>query len=312
MCPNGADRSGAHVCDGDVSGDRRLRSVAVVFPRTFICLMNNSVRWIPVGELAAGFRKDNFALAESTALVGKHVNITFEGGPSVGLTFQSATELVMHTTRRGLADVQAVRQYHATSPRPGVFLVDLASREAKDRASLCFVVDLRERCATMVEGELPSRRDASQSLLELAGQGEELTRVRVACRFGSVGADYAPEKSRHSRTDELVGFRIEYTYSPFEQYEHIYLSSGFYTWHCLKGVEAPTADTDRCDFIKIASRLYLFVWREKVIPTLGVVLIDLDARQTTGTIRGYQSHDCNVVTNFAVGARLRVLNVTPR
>ena len=73
-------------------------------------------------------------------------------------------------------------------------------------------------------------------------------------------------------TDALVGKRVQYVYSQTEAYEHIYLNENLYTWQCLRGSEAGLADTDRCHYRRIADELYLFVWREKVVPTLGVVL----------------------------------------
>lgn len=93
-------------------------------------------------------------------------------------------------------------------------------------------------------------------------------------------------------------------------YEHIYLNPMFYTWHCIEGVEKALADTDRCHHIKIDTNLYLFVWREKIVPTLGVVMIDLDKAKTTGKIVGYEGDGVGALSNFPVGAHLKVLNQT--
>ena len=112
-------------------------------------------------------------------------------------------------------------------------------------------------------------------------------------------------------TEELVGKRIEYTYSPTERYEHIYLNGSFYTWHCLLGAEKGLADTDCCHSYKLARNLYLFVWREKIVPTLGVVVLDLNAMRTTGKIFGYEGNDFRKVVNFRIGARARLQNITP-
>lgn len=80
----------------------------------------------------------------------------------------------------------------------------------------------------------------------------------------------------------------------------------------MKGREAGLSDVDRCDYIGIATDLYLFAWREKIIPTLGVVLIDFASASTTGKIFGYKSHECTDVVSFPVGARVRILNHTTR
>lgn len=108
----------------------------------------------------------------------------------------------------------------------------------------------------------------------------------------------------------LIGLRNRYHYSLEEVYEHIYLNNNFYTWHCIKGSEAGLGGTDRCHDIKVAERLYLFVWREKIVPTLGVILIDMSRLKTDGKIFGYDGFDFNNNTNFPVGAITEVINVT--
>ncbi|HJU49405.1 MAG TPA: MoaF C-terminal domain-containing protein, partial [Pseudogulbenkiania sp.] len=79
---------------------------------------------------------------------------------------------------------------------------------------------------------------------------------------------------------------------------------------CLDGVEKGLADVDRCHYFKIDRNLYLFVWREKIIPTLGVVMIDLDHLKTDGKILGYQGSNFTELSNFPVGALAQVLNTT--
>lgn len=111
-------------------------------------------------------------------------------------------------------------------------------------------------------------------------------------------------------TTALVGMRNQYTYSPTERYEHIYLNDNFYAWQCLDGVEKGLADVDRCHYVQVAEDLYLFVWREKIIPTLGVILIDLQQMRTDGKIMGYQGSDFGALSNFPVGASAKILNVT--
>ncbi|MBX4313659.1 hypothetical protein K4G94_22820, partial [Mycobacterium tuberculosis] len=82
----------------------------------------------------------------------------------------------------------------------------------------------------------------------------------------------------------------------------IYLNDNFYAWQCLDGVEKGLADVDRCHYVQVAEDLYLFVWREKIIPTLGVILIDLQQMRTDGKIMGYPGSDFGALSNFPVGA----------
>lgn len=127
---------------------------------------------------------------------------------------------------------------------------------------------------------------------------------------GSLDRPWQPGACPHVPSDELVGLRNRYVYSASEAYEHIYLNPAFYTWQCLRGAERGLADTDRCHCYRLAERLYLFVWREKIVPTLGVLLIDLEAGRTDGKIFGYQDDDFATPVNFPVGALAQVLNQT--
>ena len=50
------------------------------------------------------------------------------------------------------------------------------------------------------------------------------------------------------------------------------------------------------------------MWREKIVPTLGAVLVDLEQMKTTGKIFGYSGFDFGTVMNFPVGARASLVS----
>jgi hypothetical protein len=139
---------------------------------------------------------------------------------------------------------------------------------------------------------------------------DELTGVKATFLQGSIDKTHSEETPCHQLSAELVGKRVLYIYSGTEAYEHIYLNENLYTWQCLKGLEKGLRDTDRCHYYKIAEALYLFVWREKIIPTLGVVMVDLRKLKTTGKIFGYDESNFEKLSNFPVGAFAKVLNHT--
>jgi len=89
-----------------------------------------------------------------------------------------------------------------------------------------------------------------------------------------------------SLTSELVGRRVRYDYGDGSVYEHLYLTPHLFTWLCLAGTERGLADTEVCAAYRIRRAIYLFSWREKVVPCAGVVLIDLDRRRTCGSFLG--------------------------
>ena len=67
-------------------------------------------------------------------------------------------------------------------------------------------------------------------------------------------------------------------------------------------------DVERCHYYVIDRDLYLFVWREKIIPTLGVVMLDLHALKTTGKIFGYKDNAMTAVSNFPIGAVTTIID----
>jgi hypothetical protein len=125
-----------------------------------------------------------------------------------------------------------------------------------------------------------------------------------------VDGPFNPDGPNYAPTSEMVGKRYQYVYSETETYEHIYLTDNLYTWHCLAGIEKGLADTDRCHYYKIENELYLFVWREKIVPTLGVLLLDWKQKRSTGKLFGYETNDFGKLSNSPVGAFSTKLNET--
>ncbi|MFH0915426.1 MAG: molybdenum cofactor biosynthesis F family protein [bacterium] len=273
--------------------------------------MSDTSRWISVGELAQAFGPDNNALTPTTDLAGKTVDLHLEDGRLITHRFETDSRLSWETAASGGATTGARETYSATKVREGIYFVDFIKH--LDRATtVSLLLDMDRGIATALIGRLPDGAEAPRSLAERAAQGKELTAVSATFLSGAVNAPFSAETPRHTITDELVGRRVEYTYSPSERYEHIYLNEDFYTWQCLLGSEKGLADTDRCHYYKLAEELYFFVWREKIVPTLGAVVVDLGLMRTTGKIFGYRGGGFEESINFPVGASARLLNITRR
>jgi hypothetical protein len=276
---------------------------------------NEPPTWIPVGELAEAFERKSNVLPPTADLKGMNLRLYFENGWVIEHKFTTTRTLWRRTpSTRGQ---QWTREsYLATKVREGMYFVDFLEH-LKRATTISLALDLRARIFTAVIGQLPTRTETKEGLLERVVSGKELTGVKATFLSGSVNEAFDESKTvRHSRTDELIGKRIEYIYSPTERYEHVYLNRGFYTWHCLAGAERKEgiglADTDRCHYYKLGERLYLFSWQEKIIPTHGVVIIDLDKMRTTGKIFGYTGNNLGRLSNFPVGAKARLLAQIPR
>lgn len=270
----------------------------------------DSTTWLQVGELAAGFGGNE--LEPTGDLAGRSCCATFEDDSELTLRFASASELAYRSTG-SLAEFlhEATVPYVATSLRSGILLVDFLPPGTPPR-SVSLVIDFARGVGTAVFGRLPLATEARQSLYTRASLREELTPVVTRIeRFALAGSPSRPD-GWHAPTTDLVGRRMRYEYGPRDLYEHIYLNERYYTWMCLRGSEEGLADTDRCHYRRIDQDLYLFVWQEKIVPTLGVVLVDTAALRSTGKLFGYTGGDFSAVTNIQIGARATLVNITPR
>jgi hypothetical protein len=273
--------------------------------------MSDSTRWISVGELAHAFAPDNNTPRSTDELAGRTLELHLENGQIVEHGFETDAQLTWVMKQGSGQGREAQETYTATKVRDQIYFVDFV-RHLEKATTVSLMLDLNRGIVTALLARLPDETQALRPLLERAAAGHELTAVSAVFISGAVDTAFTADTPRHPPTSELVGRRVEYTYSPTERYEHIYLNERFYTWHCLQGSEKGLTDTDRCHYFKLAPDLFLFVWREKIVPTLGAVVVDFDIMRTVGKILGYAGGDFSRIANFAVGAHARVLNVTRR
>lgn len=268
--------------------------------------MTSSSDWITVGALADGFAPDAFILPNLAELAGQTFTLHFANGWQIEHRFEQ-DRLAWHAADGHSSGSAA---YRATSIRPGLYLVDFIKHEAGHSWSISLVLDTPNASFTAVIGRLPDPAETHEGLYHRALAGKPLTSVEVDFLHGSLDRPWQAGLCLHAPTDELVGLRNRYRYSPSEVYEHIYLNERFYAWQCLKGVEQSLCDTDRCHYYKIAEQLYLFVWQEKIVPTLGLVLIDLQQHRSDGKIFGYAGASFDALSNFPISSYCQVLNRT--
>jgi hypothetical protein len=271
--------------------------------------MNDKSEWIEVGELQEGFAPNSNILAPVDDLAGRTLTLHDSHGAVVRYRFESPDELSWTVPADSGGGQTHHSEYRATSLRTGIYFVDCIDTSGPAK-SLSLVLDLDQGIYTAAAGQLPTESETKRDLYSRVQAADPLTGVLVTFAHGSIDTPCSVATPRHTPTDELVGKRVQYIYSDTEAYEHIYLNEKLYTWQCLKGLERGLADTDRCHHFKIAEALYLFVWREKIIPTLGVVMVDLERMKTTGKIFGYLDNAFDKLSNFAVGAYAKVLNQT--
>ncbi len=269
--------------------------------------MDDALRFIQVGELVKGISEGT--LAPDELLAGSTLSLHAEDGSVTRLTFGAGGRLVWEVTDGPGAGARGEETCRITRPRPDVVVVDYVS--ATQRAtSVTVVLDMDRAAATTVVGILPTAARAAVGAFELATAGEELTSVAVTFVRSAIGRPFDAASHPHVPTAGLVGKRVEYVYSRTEKYEHIYLNEDLYTWQCLDGSEKGLADTDRCHYRLIGDELYLFVWREKIVPTLGVVLVDWRAKVSNGKLFGYEGGDFGALSTTPISSQATLLNVT--
>jgi len=261
--------------------------------------------WIPVGVLAEQGARSN--KPHPTAdFVGEALTLCFENGQTLEYRFRTAHDLSWRQASQGETRQWTHEAYSAAKVRTGIYLLDHL-KHLERATSVSIVLNLNNGAFKAVIGQLPTRDESKQGPLDRAIALKDLTGVQAMFLNGSVNRPFGEKTPRYLETKELLGKRIEYAYSPTDLYEHLYLNAHYYTWHCLTGAERGLADTDRCHYFKIADRLYLFVWREKIIPTLGVLVEDFDRMRTSGKLFGYRANDFGKLSNFLVGAKARIL-----
>lgn len=268
--------------------------------------MSTTPDWITVGALANGFAPEAFILPNLADLAGKRFNLFFENGWEIEHRFD--TEQLHWVAADGHSEGSV--SYRATSVRDGIYLVDFIKNEGGKDYSISLVLDTHSQSFTAVIGTLPEAEETREGLYGRALTGKTLTSVQAHFYHGSLDKPWQPGACPHAANSELVGVRNRYRYSPTEVYEHIYLNDSYYSWQCLKGVEQGLCDTDLCHYYKIADELYLFVWREKIVPTLGLVMIDMQQHRSDGKIFGYADDGFGALSNFPVASYCDVLNRT--
>ena len=268
--------------------------------------MGEDLQWIQVGSLAEELSEH--VLPDSSDLGGRTIRLFFENGTATRIAFHDTHSLTWEVIKGDGKGARDDETYIATCPRQNVYFVDYIKHS--DRATkISLVLDLESGIATAVSGTLPTEREARSDPFRRVQAGKNLTAVDARFLSAAIDREFGADERRHEPTAELVGKRVKYVYSQKDTYEHIYLSEKFFTWHCLAGIEKGLADTERCHHFKIDDELFLFVWREKLIPTLGVVLIDLHKMKTTGMLFGYESQDFGKLTNVRIGAYAELIHV---
>lgn len=109
-------------------------------------------------------------------------------------------------------------------------------------------------------------------------------------------------------TRDLIGLRGFYRYSPNHLYEHIYLSSQRYAWQCLVGEQRGHGDVDLATTYKFDENLYIFTFREFIIPVASVFFYNMSTFRSTGKFLGVTGD--GKISNNPAGAFIQKASMT--
>lgn len=246
--------------------------------------VEDTTTWLPLDGLEPGFGANRSA--PTTHLAGRELIVRYGDGHEVRHRFTGPDRMEWVGCGEG--------SYEAFDVAPG--LVYAQCREDRvPRVTRSLFADL-----------------TSGHALEVVTRIGEPDAVGTVCsqefRVGTVGGVEVSGPPPAPSTD-LVGRRVMWIYSATHSYEHVYLSPNWYTWQCLAGPELGLADTDACSTYRLRPGIYVFTWREKVVPCAAVTVADHTVMRSHGALFGLDATG-TAPTHFTFGAVGRLLSVT--
>lgn len=245
--------------------------------------------WLPLDGLAAGF--DANKQAPSTALRDREITVADERGTRI--THRFGADTVTWTYSPGAGDTipesTGTDDYEAFDIDDGLVYAQFQHSD-QPHETVSLILDFTTGHALSVITTIGAPGPS----------GPRVGQVFVPGRIdGSDAHGTAPRP-----TTSLVGRRAIWVYSSEHAYEHVYLSPQWYSWQCLAGPERGLADTDENTAYELRPGVYLFAWREKVVPCAAVTVADhRDARRmrSHGVLFGPDESDTSQ-TQFTFGA----------
>lgn len=262
--------------------------------------LSDTTGWLPLDGLAPGF--DANKAEPSGDLADRTITVRDRGGTMITHRFETDTMSWTYSPADDTPPSEGVDPYEAVRVDDGLYFVQFQHTDLRHEA-VSLVLDLthgRALSVIAVIGEAAPGRTAVQQnfvpsqIIDINGRPAEVA-----------GVDPAPSTA-------LVGRRVLWVYSAEHAYEHVYLSPHWYTWQCLAGPERGLADTDENSVWKIRRGIYVFTWREKVIPCGSVTIADhRDAHsvRSHGVLFGLDGTG-NTPVHFTFGAYGRLISTT--
>jgi len=220
-------------------------------------------QWPAVTAMLEGFGSPD--LPPTRKLEGSPLTIEFSNGWTIAHSFEN-DQVTWTITSGESAGATATHPYRAVEVREEIFYVDFLKGEGTQTQDVTMIINRADGKVTVADSSFVNRK------------GE----VRMHTEFLSGRIAGMGGIEPRAESDELVGKRIFYRYSPTERYEHIYLNTGTFVWYCIEGAESGLGDVDPIRVFELADGVVLLYWSETVMPVESFVVIDLKNERSIG------------------------------
>ena len=141
-------------------------------------------------------------------------------------------------------------------------------------------------CLTLVLNRDSGRALLVRSTLLPEQTVEKGSRLKQSFHVGRI-VGVTPSGVAPHLTRELIGYRTLNVYSPNHYYEHFYVNTERYARQNLRGEQFGHGDMDYATYYKFEDEMFLFTFREKIIPVCSVFFFDFISGRCTGTFLGW-------------------------
>jgi hypothetical protein len=229
-------------------------------------------------------------LPATTALVNRKMKIALDAGMAFDIEFVDRNEVVWQSGNERGKDWCEVVEI-----APQTYFIDMTFAN-QPRQSQTFIVCTESRRVLGI-----------RTIMREGDVGKE---PRAVHEFSpGVLGDPAvrPTGRKPAPTRDLIGLRALYVYGPGQCFEHIYLNSQCYAWHCIVGPLRGEGDVDLATAYKFDDNQYIFTFREFGLPVSTVFFYNWDHMRTTGKF--FAIGEDGVIANTPAGAFIKKLSM---